>query len=110
MIGFLQQFKMAEAALTVLSQKIEKLIAMYESVLAQRDALEQELSQCRSQLERSRERQTTLEQRNRILEDKLNNLQLAGAFTGSSTDSAAAKRRLNAVIKEIDECLAMLNM
>ena len=101
---------MAEAALTALSEKIEKLISMYESEREQCTALKSELLQCRSQLDRCRERQTNLEQRNKILEDKLNNLQLAGAFTGSSTDSAAAKRRLNAVIKEIDECLAMLNM
>lgn len=101
---------MAEAALTALAEKIEKLIAMYESERERYAALKSEFSQCRSQLDRCRERQATLEQRNKILEDKLNNLQLAGAFTGSSTDSAAAKRRLNAVINEIDECLAMLNM
>jgi len=101
---------MAEDIFAALSAKIEKLISMYESERSRNQALQRELDSCRSLIAQHKDKQTHLDQRNKTLEEKLNNLQLAGAFTDSPSDSAAAKRRLNAVIKEIDECIAMLNM
>ncbi len=101
---------MAEDIFAALSAKVEKLISMYEGEKSRCAALETELETLRGQVARQRERQTFLEQKNQTLEEKLNNLQLAGAFTASPGDSAGAKRRLNTVIKEIDEGIAMLNM
>ena len=72
--------------------------------------LDYELEASRGQIAQYKEKQIQLEQKIKTLEDKLNSLQLAGAFTASPGDSAGAKRRLNAVIKEIDECISMLNM
>ena len=92
-----------------ISAKVEKLISMYEAERAKCARLEQEADAYRGQIAQYKEKQTVSEQKIKTLEDKLNNLQLAGAFT-SPQDSAGAKRRLNAVIKEIDECIAMLNM
>ena len=101
---------MAEDIFAALSAKVEKLISMYEGEKSRCAALETELESLRGQIASQKEKQTFLEQKNQKLEEKLNNLQLAGAFTASPGDSAGAKRRLNTVIKEIDECIAMLNM
>jgi DNA repair exonuclease SbcCD ATPase subunit len=101
---------MAEDIFTSLSAKVEKLISMYESERAGSASLRQELESSRGQIAQYKEKQIQLEQKIKTLEDKLNSLQLAGAFTASPGDSAGAKRRLNAVIKEIDECISMLNM
>ena len=94
---------MAEDMISALSAKVEKLISMYEAERSRSASLSKEAESYRSQIE-----QSVLEQKVNTLEDKLHNLQLAGAFTASPGDSAGAKRRLNAVIKEIDECIAML--
>lgn len=101
---------MAEDVFASLSANVEKLISMYEGEKSRNASLAAELEALRGQIAQNKERQTLLEQKNKTLEEKLNNLQLAGAFTVSPQDSAGAKRRLNAVIKEIDECIAMLNM
>ena len=99
---------MAEDMISALSAKVEKLISMYEAERSRSASLSGEAESYRNQIEQYKEKQSVLEQKVNTLEDKLHNLQLAGAFTASPGDSAGAKRRLNAVIKEIDECIAML--
>ena len=101
---------MAGDLISSLSAKVEKLISMYEAERGGSAALRSELEASRAQVAQYKEKQIQLEQKIKTLEDKLNNLQLAGAFTASPGDSAGAKRRLNAVIKEIDECISMLDM
>ena len=101
---------MAGDLITSLTAKVEKLISLYEAERSGNAALRSELEASRGQIANYREKQIQLEQKIKTLEDKINNLQLAGAFTASPGDSAGAKRRLNAVIKEIDECISMLNM
>ncbi|MBO4417307.1 MAG: hypothetical protein J5801_04225 [Bacteroidales bacterium] len=99
---------MAEDMISALSAKVEKLISMYEAERSRNASLSEEAESYRTQIAQYKEKQSVLEQKVNTLEDKLHNLQLAGAFTASPGDSAGAKRRLNAVIKEIDECIAML--
>ena len=101
---------MAEDVFKSLSAKVEQLISMYESERAGSASLRAELEASRGQVAQYKEKQIQLEQKIKTLEDKLNSLQLAGAFTASPGDTAGAKRRLNAVIKEIDDCISMLNM
>ena len=101
---------MAEDIFKSISAKVETLISRYESERATSESLRQELETSRGQIAQYKEKQIQLEQKIKTLEDKLNSLQLAGAFTASPGDTAGAKRRLNAVIKEIDECISMLNM
>ena len=101
---------MADDMINALSVKVEKLIAMYEAERAASAAAAADVESLRGQIAEYKEKQSVLEQKNKALEDKINNLQLASAFTVSPENSAGAKRRLNAVIKEIDECIAMLNL
>lgn len=101
---------MADDMIVALSAKVEKLISMYEAERAKASASASEVETYLDRIAQYKDKISVLEQKNKALEDKLNNLQLAGAFTVSPGDSAGAKRRLNAVIKEIDECIAMLNL
>lgn len=101
---------MTEDIFKSISAKVETLISRYEGERATSESLRQELETSRGQIAQYKEKQIQLEQKIKTLEDKLNSLQLAGAFTASPGDTAGAKRRLNAVIKEIDECISMLNM
>ena len=94
---------------SALSAKVEKLISMYEAERSRSDSLAAEAESYRGQIAQYKDKQAALEQKINSLEDKLHNLQLAGAFTAAPGDSAGAKRRLNAVIKEIDQCIAMLD-
>ena len=96
--------------IAALSAKVEKLIAMYEAERSAAAAAAADIESLNGQIAAYKEKQAILEQKNKALEEKINNLQLAGAFTVSPQDSAGAKRRLNAVIKEIDECIAMLKL
>lgn len=100
---------MAADMISALSAKVEKLISMYEAERSRSESLNAEVESYRGQVAQYKDKQSVLEQKITTLEDKLHNLQLAGAFTATPGDSAGAKRRLNAVIKEIDQCIAMLD-
>lgn len=91
-------------------EKVEKLISMYEAERSRNAELSEELLACRNSLAAAVEKQKQQEQTIQKQQNKLNNLQLVSAFTDSPQERAAAKRRLNTVIKEIDECISMLNM
>jgi hypothetical protein len=85
-----------------LKSKIELIISKYEEVSSDNQRLTQELGQCRSDL-------NTSINKNKELEEKINKLQLTGAFTTSSTDVKEAKQKIGKIIKEIDKCIALLN-
>ena len=84
-----------------LKSKIELIISKYEEVSAENIRLVQELEQCRDNL-------NTSINKNKELEEKINRLQLIGAFT-SSSDVKEAKQKIGRIIKEIDKCIALLN-
>lgn len=100
----------AEELFASFKEKVERLISMYEAERRHSAELSEELLACRSELAAAIDKQKQQEQTIQKQQNKLNNLQLAGAFSDSPQNRAAAKRRLNTVIKEIDECISMLNM
>ena len=85
-----------------LKNKIELIIGKYEEVSSDNLRLVQELEQCKNDL-------NTSIHKNKELENKINNLQLIGAFTSSSSDVKEAKQKIGKIIKEIDRCIALLN-
>ena len=100
----------AEELFAAFKEKVERLVSMYEAERARNAALSQELEECRNNLAAAVEKHKQQEQTIQKQQTKINNLQLAGAFSDSPQERAAAKRRLNTVIKEIDECISMLNL
>ena len=86
--------------LDTVKQKIMQLIAAYESEKAECERLRVELEQYRQKSE-SYEKQII------ELERQIDNQKLAGAFmTGS--DTAASKKKIDKLIKEIDKCISLM--
>mgnify|MGYP006873127471 CR=1 FL=1 len=80
---------------------IERLIARYESEREMRISLEEELSKEKSLNEAYRKQITELER-------QVDNLKLTEAFTASSPDRKDAKEKIERLIKEIDNCISLL--
>lgn len=92
---------MAESISYRLESKIRDLISRYESLKEENVALRQKLEVCSAELEQQIEK-------NKLLKKKIDNLQLTEAFIGGGRDNSAAKRKVAALIGDIDNCIAML--
>lgn len=84
-----------------LQENLEKLICAYETQKARANKAEAELEQCNRKL-------ADISDKNKQLEEKIDNLSLRSVFTSSQTDNGQAKARIDRLIKEIDNALALL--
>jgi len=101
---------MEQELLEGINSKIETLISMYEASKAENARLEAELENYQDKL---LARNTTIEELKTQIDQlklKNKNLQLVDAFNISANDRARAKRSVEKIIQEIDNCIAMLNM
>lgn len=85
-----------------LKQKIETLISLHERVLTENRELN-------TQVQTLSEEVNIYKKEKEELEQKVQKLQMAGAFQTSSEDAKEAKQRIGKLIREIDKCLTMLN-
>jgi len=85
-----------------LRNKIEDLIARFESLKSENRYLAEKVDELSAQNEIKTRKINALEK-------KLDNLQLTGALTSTSGDNAAAKRKVASLIREIDKCIGLLN-
>lgn len=83
-----------------IKSNIAKLISLYETEKQRADTLEQQLEQSRAQ---SRDYQEQIAE----LNQQIDTLKLASAFTASG-DNRAAKDRVAKLIREIDKCIKLL--
>lgn len=85
-----------------LRNRIEKLIALYEAEKVENERLRLELQQ-------SKETGAACKKQVSDLETRIETLTLTEAFTaGGTTDKAAAKEKIDKLIKEIDKCISWL--
>ena len=101
---------MEQALIEALNSKIETLISMYEASKADNARLEAELESCKDKLQT---KNTTIEELKTQIDQlklKNKNLQLVDAFNISANDKARARRSVEKIIQEIDNCIEMLNM
>ena len=87
--------------LETLKQRIQKLIALYETEKAERVKLRMELEKTLRQNEAYREQITELER-------EIDNLKLKGAFMAGGTDNAQARKRIDRLMKDIDRCISLM--
>lgn len=80
---------------------VERLIAAYEKEKAANAALAAELEQSRQQVGSCMKQ---IEELNK----EIDRLKLQTAFTGSSADRDAAKRKIDRMIREIDRCISLI--
>ena len=89
------------AMLETVKDRIRQLIAAYESERMERKKLQTELEQTRLQNEAYRKQIIELER-------QIDNLKLTEAFMAGSNDTAAAKKKIDRLIKEIDRCITLM--
>ena len=87
--------------LETLKQRIQKLIALYETEKAERVKLRMELEKTQRQNEAYREQITELER-------EIDNLKLKGAFMADGANNAQARKRIDKLVKEIDRCISLM--
>jgi hypothetical protein len=87
---------------TKLKLKIEKLISAYELLKEENDNLLEQKASLNSLL---KEKEQVLS----ALEKKYNQQQLAKAVMASSENVHDAKLKVSRIVREIDQCIALLN-
>ena len=87
--------------LETVKEKIGQLIACYETEKMERERLQSELEQYRQQNETYRKQIIELER-------QIDNLKLTEAFMAGGTDTTAAKKKIDCLMKEIDRCIALM--
>ena len=84
-----------------LRRNIERLIALYEAERQRKEQLAQELAESRAAVETCRKKIAELER-------QVDNLKLTQAFTAPEGGNAAAKEKVEKMIRQLDRCIARL--
>ena len=85
-----------------LKTRIEQIISKYEVALSENISLKEQLQKALEEIEEKDDKIKTLEQ-------KVEQMQLADAFSASTGDVKEAKKRIGKIVREIDKCISMLN-
>ena len=85
-----------------LKSHIEQIISRYEVALSENISLKKQLQKALEENEEKEDKIKTLEQ-------KVEQLELADAFSISAGDAKEAKKRIGKIVREIDKCISMLN-
>ena len=90
-------------------RKIEFFISRYENLLEKNRQMQDELGRRDSEIEAYRERLENSNNKIKELEQKIDKLQLAGAFEASAVDVKEAKQNISRLVREIDKCISLLS-
>lgn len=82
--------------------KIDTIVSLYEKTKEEKLQLTQEKSLLINELEK---KQMQINE----LEEKYKNIKLAKALVAGDDESHEAKLRINRIVREIDNCIALLN-
>lgn len=85
-----------------LNDNIQSLMASYSTIKEDNIILSNEVNKLNSELNIYKEK---LEE----IENKYNNLRLARSIADGDSDNKDVKLKLNRIIREIDNCIALLN-
>ena len=94
-------FNKAHQMLEEIRDNIMKLIALYESERAGREALAREIEQKNAEINSYRKQISDLER-------QVDNLKLTEAFTAPAGSSSAAREKIDRLITEMDRCISLL--
>ena len=101
MVKFVTLWILGIEMVTELKQNFERLIALYETERQRSETL-------RAELERAKAAEESYGQQITELKREIENLRLAGAFSGSPEGTTLAKERIARLIREIDKCISFL--
>lgn len=91
-----------ESIVESLEVKISKVLNKLNQLKIENNSLRDELN---SQIELNKEQISNLAQK----ENELESLRVASAMLGSNDDKRASKLKINALIRDINECIASLS-
>jgi len=81
--------------------RVQELVKKYKNLCAENNRL-------KTQLLAQKQLQSQLEEKNRELNQKLNRALMRDSFLMAEGDRAAAKKAVQAIIKEVDRCIRYL--
>ncbi len=87
---------------------IERLRTRVHQLMLQDSKLQQQNATLKLSLEQSQQKEAELESKCKALSAQYANLKIAKAMELSEGDTRAAHRRFTNLIKQVDECLALL--
>ena len=87
--------------LDTLKQSIVRLIAAYETEKSERERLAKELRESQDQNETYRKQILELER-------QIDNLKLSEAFKGPAGNGTEARKKVDALLREIDRCIKLI--
>ena len=90
-------------------KKLELLISRYEQLMAVNRELKGNLERRDAEIRDCREKLNESNNKIKELEQKIDKLQLAGAFEASAVDVKEAKQNIGRLVREIDKCISLLN-
>jgi chromosome segregation ATPase len=88
--------------LVLLKTRVSELISRFEQTTA-------ELRNARSENEKLIYELRERDEKYAELENEYNRLKLSGAILGDGENTLEAKKRINNLVREIDNCIALLN-
>ncbi|HIZ84997.1 MAG TPA: DivIVA domain-containing protein [Candidatus Coprenecus stercoravium] len=89
--------------------KIEHFISRYENLLAENRRMRELVERKESEIADYRSRLDNSNNKIKELEQKIDRLQIAGAFEASAVDVKEARQNIGRLVREIDKCIALLN-
>ena len=92
-----------EQALHRFETRVRQLILSYRELQAENQQLKKAVSEGKAAMEE-------LRRENKALQADYNNLKLARMMTVNGEDLQSAKNRLSRLIREVDKCIALLNV
>lgn len=85
-----------------LKKKVRLLLSLYDAELKDKSKVQKEITELK---EKIKSQETEIE----TLGKKYETLKLAKAFEHSTDDGKDAKVKINRIVREIDNCIALLN-
>jgi chromosome segregation ATPase len=85
-----------------LNKNLDRLLSEYNKLRNINDDMQKELLELSTKLQ-------TVESEHNNLKRSYERIKLATALTGDGEGSREAKRKLNTLVREIDNCIALLN-
>ena len=89
--------------------KLELLISRYEKLVARNRELEEALGRRDAEVRDCREKLNSSNNKIKELEQRIDKLQIAGAFEASAADVKEARQNIGRLVREIDKCISLLN-
>lgn len=88
---------------------IEELRNKVDLLISDNQSLRKELAKTEADRDRVTSQRRKCEENIATLEKRVKVLELKGSLIGNKADNRVARLRVNALIKEIDSCIALMN-